>query len=253
MDEKITAEIKAITAGIVLVFSIVALCAINGALAWFAYSDSVDTGGMNVEIASKDKAEFSIECYKITDITLSGGTNYYHFEAVDAADRRMDDYSALSGKRQMLIKISIPDSVDYVKITANSSTSQYPVQDGVDIDKQTTLGLSPVIEMYVFDNLELDNGEYVVGEASLTNALTFTTFDSKDEPSFSSNIDLYGNSVQGVENIFIFVDYYEKSMDYVLTYINMLMMDDKHSDYEYKSGEIIPFVNDFTIYISTEE
>ena len=50
MDEKMKSEIKVITAGIVLVFSIVALFAINGALAWFAHNDTVEAEGMAVDV-----------------------------------------------------------------------------------------------------------------------------------------------------------------------------------------------------------
>jgi hypothetical protein len=52
VDEKAKSEIKVITTGIVLVFSLVALFAINGALAWFAHNDEVGANGMNVDVST---------------------------------------------------------------------------------------------------------------------------------------------------------------------------------------------------------
>ena len=254
MNIKAKAKAQFIIAGIALVFSIFALFVINNnGLAWFSENDKATATGMNISVVDPKGLVASVEYFNISDITLIGEINSYHFDTTPDDDANLGVYSVLSSKRQLLIKVTLSDNVDAVTINAASSSSRYPVYDGAVMNTKNSPGLSSVVQLCVINSLNAVNGEYVVTDSGMASGMKrFATINSDGTlDSYSQDIPLYSTASGADDNVlFIFVDYYEDSIDYVLSYINYLIMG---GDTDYQSGSEIPFNCDFTICFSTEE
>ena len=244
-----------------LFISLVACSGMNKSEAWFSKLREVSAEGMSISVSAPEN--YNIEYFQIKSISLSDEKNNYHFDASAPSDSgQLQTYSALSGERQLLIKISNLDSTNAVTISAQSSSQTYPVYDGAEISSQTPLGLSSVVKIYVLDSESVDlvDGEYVVYSDDLIDdekkdkAKTFasqnTGSNSENVPYLlDSNIELYSSPAGNSDSeLYIFIDYYEESMDCVLDYVNHLMMISNGTDY--KSGDEIQFTGDFIINIS---
>ena len=244
-----------------LFISLVAFSGMNKSAAWFANTKDVSAEGMSISISAPEN--YNIEYFQIKSISLSDEKNNYHFDASAPSDSgKLQTYSALSGERQLLVKISGLNPENALTLSAQSSSQTYPVYDGAEISSQTPLGLSSVVKIYVLDSESVDlvDGEYVVYSSALIDdeekdkAKTFASpnTDSNSESGpylLDSNIELYSSPAGNSDSVlYIFIDYYEESMDCVLDYVNHLMMISNGTDY--KSGDEIQFTGDFIINIS---
>ena len=248
MDEKMKFEIKVITAGIVLVFSIVALFAINGALAWFASNDEVGANGMAVEIKGGGVFE-SVKYYRVTDTAIethSDGSKhdvYYFSTSPDelASDGRSDfttpvnmhPYSDLGGSCQILIEVTTKTQ-DPVSLAVVSPTTQYIGNVIAAATASSNFNISPVglpltsvVKYAVIDDVENDsaNQSLIVHEHEIyDHERSFVSFDSNDNAVFA-NPEPNGFTVTPDANckFYILIDYEvtavedinAKIMDYV--------------------------------------
>lgn len=240
-----------------LFISLVAFSGMNKSAAWFSSVKEVSAEGMSISVSAPETYE--VDYFQITSISLSDGENNYHFDAsAPSGNGKLQTYSALSGERQLLIKISELDLANAITLSAKSSSQTYPVYNGAEISKDTPLGLSSVVKIYILDSdsVDLVDGEYVVYSDDLTddNAKTFASPNTGNNSAnvpylLDSDIELYSSSTGNSDSeLYIFIDYYEESMDCVLNYVNNLMMTPGGTDY--KSGDEVQFIGDFIIDIS---
>ena len=260
MNEKTLAELRTIFTGLVLVFSVVALLTINGTLAWFASQDEVSAEGMSVAIAEQSNAVKDVVFYKIESIGVTNGNNAYYFSPVAADSGELGQYSSLTSTRQLLIKIVLDDSVERVTLTANIPAEAYAVGDGVIVNKNSELPLSSVVEMQVLNDRSIAgneaNGYVVYDNDELGEPSRFVSF-SGGNPVVSKSVELYATADGDDNAIFIFVDYYEESMEYIIAFVNDAILS-RPSDYvpsadDLKIGDSFNFICDFTIYVDDAE
>ena len=182
MDEKAKSEIKVITTGIVLVFSIVALFAINGALAWFAHNDEVGANGMNVDVSTSANLVIGKTEASLTDPELQF---FVSFEGEEVSDMIAVTHDPLIPDTYLKHIVS-PHAVDH--LTGN-------VKDGMTLE----------FEAVPADGNGLYFVDYTVYIASAFKPLTVSSLVAtivppdpidKDHPYFNAaSIDFYLDSV----------------------------------------------------------
>ena len=236
-----------------LFISLMAFAGMNKSAAWFASVKEVTGEGMSVSVEAPESYISEVEYFTIERITLSEGKNNYHFDMnAPAPSGTLGTYSALSGERQLLVKITLPDSVDRVSLIAQSASQRYPVYNGAKITKDTPVGLSSVVKIHVLDGNHIDetDGEYVVYGSDLDDPKSFATVSSDgNSVTYSQNIDLYSTPNGNNDNeLYIFIDYDEESMDLLLNYVNNLIMSGLT---DYVSGDVVSFVGDFVIHVDS--
>lgn len=237
-----------------LVLSMFAMLLLNGSTAWFAENDRVLADGMQVKVNSPTKLVESVQYFPISSIALSGNYNIYTFsvddEIKEPGKRKLGVFSTLEAERQLLIKINLADGVNSVKISAESEADSYIIQNQNTVINTNGNSLSSVIEFYCISDIEEENRNYIISGEDI--AASVTRF-AEEQPGeipfvFSDEIDLYSTDEGEDDNsIFIILDYYELSVEYVTEHVNRLITD-KSTDIE--SGKNVEFVCDFKIVVS---
>lgn len=260
MNKTVSSRVTLILFGLVLAVSIFALGMLgNKGLGWFADNDEVDAAGMSVSVNAVPGTVIKVDYYEISSIALSGGENIYTFSKTpiaDVADRHLKEYSPIVAERQMLVKITLADTLDAATVRAVTDTTDYVIEDQDDPEvNQANNPLSSVIAFYALSDVQETSEGYVVSSENFQNhtAAHFVTVgeqDGKTQVSFDDNDILIYQTPEGdTDNtIFIMLDYYEESIGYVLSVVNHLMMVNGKTDIQ--PGENVQFVCDFEIVVS---
>lgn len=209
-----------------LVLSIIALMLLNTSTAWFASNDTVDAMGMTVSVRDPGKIVGDVTFYNISEITLSENKkNNYTFEIDNITTTpKLDTFSALVALRQILIRIELTGEVDQVDVKAVTTSQGYIGATPSSI-KQTDNPLSSVVAIYSASDLELTEGNsYVLlGDEVEVNVKHFVTKSGAtfaDGTNFTDTVNVYSTSDDGDSAIYIMLDYYEDSLEYILKLIN---------------------------------
>ena len=259
MKTVLESKIRIIFATLLIILTSVAFLLMNGSVAWFADNDEVDAAGMSVSVNAVPGTVIEVNYYEISSIALSGGENIYTFSKTpiaDVADRHLKEYSPIVAERQMLVKITLADTLDAATVRAVTDTTDYVIEDQDDPEvNQANNPLSSVIAFYALSDVQETSAGYVVSSENFQNhtATHFVTVeeqDGKTQASFDDNDILIYETPEGdTDNtIFIMLDYYEASIGYVLSVVNHLMMIGGKTDIQ--PGENVQFVCDFEIVVS---
>ena len=259
MKAVLESKIRIIFATLLIVLTSVALFIMNGSVAWLADNDEVDANNMSVSVNAEPGTVIEVDYYEISSIALSGGENIYTFSKTpiaNVADRHLKEYSPIVGERQMLVKITLADTLDAATVRAVTDTTDYVIEDQDDPEvNQANNPLSSVIAFYALSDVQETSEGYVVSSENFQNhtATHFVTVgeqDGKTQASFDDNDILIYETPEGdTDNtIFIMLDYYEESIGYVLSVVNHLMMIGGKTDIQ--AGENVQFICDFEIVVS---
>lgn len=258
MSKIANAKIGMAVTALALMLSIFVLCVLNGSTAWFADNNEVSASNMPVSITEGSSAVEKVEYFPISSITLSGEYNNYNFSSTpitDAAQIQLGTFSSLSAERQLLIKITLSSDVKSVKITAKSAAESYIIQDSSTLIYKDNNSLSSVVEFYAVSDLELQTIEgescYVVQGQQISDSpsrfSTLTTENGTMTPEFTPSVDIYQTPDSEEDSaIYILVDYYEMSMEYVSDHVNHIM---SSGSTDIIAGENINFACDFEIWV----
>lgn len=234
MSVKSEARTRLIIAGIVLVFSIVALFAINGGLAWFADSDNVSANNMQVSIAGSDQITADLISYGVLAIDSANGVYTYNLQE-EILDLPVND----------------PAGIGY-----DIYLQALVVRINVHVTEATTLTLSVDTERDIsLENINwfsnVTSYSYAVAAASGNNetanvqkaaaSQSFVTFPSgSTTPEHSSTITLASDITVTPENPYIYV-VIEYNQDFI-NYINAYLMDKQDKVVRYSNDNDIKFV-----------
>jgi hypothetical protein len=227
---------------------------LNGSVAWFAENKEVDAENMTVRVSSPSKLVMSVEYFPISEISLSGNQNIYTFSKTPLGEdenKCLGTYSTLVAQRQLLIKINLNPGVADAKLVAKSSTDSYIIKDRNTVINKDGNPLSSVVEFYAIDDVTVTNDGYVItGDHIIDPIARFSDVDTSNgnnSVSFSPEVDIVSAPVgETNKSLYIMVDYYEKSLDYVMDHISNLMIDNST---DIISGDTVNFVCDFEIHV----
>ena len=242
-----------------LALSIAAFVLMNGSVAWFADNDEVDASNMSVSVKTDSDAGLVVDYYEISSIALSEGKNIYTFSKTpitNVTDRHLKEYSHVVAERQMLIKITLPDTMSGATVRAVTDTTDYVIEDQNDPEvNKADNPLSSVIAFYALSGVDETDGGYVVSinnseNDTVAHFVTITEDEGKRQASFDNSDILIYETPEGNtdKTIFIMLDYYEASIGYVLSVVNHLMMIGGKTDIQ--AGDNVEFVCDFDIVVS---
>lgn len=238
-----------------LILSIFALILLNGSTAWFAESERVTADGMHIKVSSPNNLVESVQYFPISSITLSGNYNIYTFsledEITDTTQIKLGTFSTLESERQLLIKINLSQEVDSVIVSAEAEAESYIIEAEDTVINMKGNPLSSVIEFYCVSDVEEENGCYVISGEDIVDSVTRFAEKANGETPFDFNNkkELYSTAVGDSDNfIFIILDYYKLSADYITNHVNGLIMD-KLTDVT--AGQNVEFVCDFVIVVSS--
>ena len=243
--------------GLVLTLSIFAMGVLgNEGLGWFASNDRVTADDMGISVNATFDIVKSVEYFKIDSISLEDASNIYTFKkALTNKDEIiLDTFSTLVAERQILIKITLQDGVSAVKVTAESSATEYIADETHDIKKENN-SLSSVVELYSIPGSAVDTsgGAYVISSESFQSDARFASVDISGInaiTSFTQYISVY-ETENGKDDdvIYIIVDYYEDAAEHVMETAGTLELNGElvFGDTEDK---ILRFTPDFTISVA---
>ena len=237
-----------------LILSIFAYMLLNGSVAWFAENKDVDAENMTVRVSSPSKLVMSVEYFPISEISLSGNQNIYTFSKTPLGEdenKCLGTYSTLVAERQLLIKINLNPGVTDARIVASSFADSYLIQDRNTIINKEGNPLSSVVEFYAIDDVTITSEGYVItGDHIVDPIARFSDVDpsyGSIPVSFSPEVEIASVPIGDTDkSIYIMIDYYEKSLDYVMDHISNLMID---GSTDIVSGETVNFVCDFEILV----
>ena len=150
----------------------------------------------------------------------------------------------------MLIKINLKQGVTGARVIAESRNTSYIIKDKSTVINKNGNPLSSVVEFYSIANVDKNGkGEYVISGSDIKGSVKrFSDIDSSYgviPASFSPEIEVYSTPNGNTDNsIFIIVDYYEESLEYVLDFVSGLIADQKT---DVVAGETVNFVCDFEL------
>lgn len=265
MKKIASARLSVIISSAVLLLSVFALFSMNGSVAWFADNNEVSGNNMSITITDTEGVVEKVEFFKIHSIKTSVTDddeihNVYNFSSTpisDPNDIKLETFSSLKATRQLLIKITLVSELGYMRIVANSSADSYIIPNSSTVIYADNNSLSSVVELAVVNDVTLVNedGEevYAVVGDSLSESVkrfsSFTETDGEVTPSFSPTIDVYQTPTGETDReIYILVDYYEESMEYVTNYVNNMLMSG-NSGSDIVIGGNINFACDFEILV----
>lgn len=257
MKTNFSSKIGIIFITLFLLLSIFALLLLNESSAWFAENRDLDAENMKVQVKAPAQIVERVDYYRISSITLSGGDNIYTFSSTPIAEnenKSLGTFSTLVAERQLLIKITLNEGVTGAHVGAVSETDEY-IADAINerIMKEDN-PLSSVVEFYSISDLEQTSEGYVISSADISNTVArFVTLSESNGQmitSFDSDISIYSTAAEDHDHIiFIMVDYYEESVEFVMDTVNRLIMEGNGKT-DAVMGENIEFVSDFTITVS---
>ena len=255
LSKQLSAKLGIMFASLALILSIFAMLMQGGSVAWFAENDKATANGMAIEIDGPPDIIGDIEIFPIYSIALSGNEdqgnyNIYTFSATkieDPALMKLGVFSPLDAKRQILIRIPLAEGVSSVRVVAESTSSSYMVEDEETLIYKENNPLSSVVEFYAVSNVEKSGDYYVIPGQNADRFHRFASITEQEgevEASFSPTIDLYSTQSGDDDAVFIIVDYYEESINYVLDFVNALIMENKT---DVTAGDNLEFISDFKI------
>ena len=254
MKNHLEARISLIFISLVLILSIGALMLLNGSVAWFAENKDLDAHGMSVNVMSPDLIVDSVEYYPISSISLSGDHNVYTFSSVPIAENEkkvLGTFSTLVAERQLLVKINLKPGATGARVVGCSYADSYIIQNEDTVINKDGNSLSSVVDFYSISDVEKTSEGYVIsGESIKDSVARFSNVGGSygnTTASFSPEIDIYSTPQGQTDNaIFIIIDYYEDSVNYVMDHVSNLMID---GSTDVVSGETINFICDFEILV----
>lgn len=254
MKKRVEARVGIIFISLTLILSIFAFMLLNGSVAWFAENRDIDASNMSVQVKSPAQIIDSVEYYPISSISLSGNNNIYTFSSTpidESETKSLGTFSTLVAERQLLIKINLKAEATGARVIASSYADSYIVKNEDTIINKDGNSLSSVVEFYSIANVEETSEGYVISSGDIQDSVSrFSDIDAEYgsiPASFSAETDIYSTPTgQTDEAIFIIVDYYEESVEYVMDYVNNLIMD---SSTDVVAGEKINFICDFEILV----
>ena len=253
MKKRLDARLGIIFISLALILSILALILLNGSTAWFAENNDIVANNASINVNSPGKLIESVEYYPISSISLSGNNNIYTFSASQIPKdqpKMLGTFSALVANRQLLIKINLKAGVTGARVIAQSSGDTYIVKNKDTVINKNGNPLSSVVEFYSIANVDKnEDGEYVISGSDIKGSVKrFSDIDSSYgviPASFSPEIEVYSTPNGNTDNsIFIIVDYYEESLEYVLDFVSGLIADQKT---DVVAGATVNFVCDFEL------
>ena len=254
MKKMLDARLGIVFISLVLILSIFALMMLNGSAAWFAENKDVGANNMNVTVKSPAQIVDSVEYYPISSISLSGNNNIYTFSSTpidESENKSLGTFSTLVAERQLLIKINLKAEATGARVIASSYADSYIIENEDTVINKDGNSLSSVVEFYSIANVEQTSEGYVISSGDIQDSVSrFSDIDKSYgsiPASFSPETDIYSTPTdQTDKSIFIIVDYYEESVEYVIDHINNLMMDGAT---DVVAGEKINFICDFEILV----
>ena len=253
MNNHLNEKIGLFLISFVLILSLLALMIFNNGVAWFAENNDVDANNASINVNSPGKLIESVEYYPISSISLSGNNNIYTFSASQIPKdqpKMLGTFSALVANRQMLIKINLKQGVTGARVIAESRNTSYIVKNKDTVINKNGNPLSSVVEFYSISNVTetQDEGYVISGNDIKGSVKRFSDIDSsygQIPASFSPEIEVYSTPTGNIDNsIFIIVDYYEESLEYVMDFVSGLIADQKT---DVVAGETVNFVCDFEL------
>lgn len=237
-----------------LILSLFAFSLLNGSTAWFAENKELDANNMSVQVKSLSGIVDSFEYYPISSISLSESNNIYTFSSAKIPEnevKSLGTFSTLVAERQLLVKINLKAGVTGARVVASSYADSYVIKDADTIINKNGNSLSSVVEFYSIANVAETNEGYVISSESIQSSVArFSDIDSEYgsiPASFSPEVDIYSTPAGQTDNaIFIVIDYYEKSIEYVMDHVSNLMID---GSTDVVPGEQINFICDFEIVV----
>lgn len=254
MKKHIDARIGIIFISLTLILSIFALLLLNGSVAWFAENKDLDVYNMTVSVKSPTQIVESVEYYPISSVSLSGDNNIYTFSSTPIAEnenKALGTFSTLIAERQLLVKINLKPEITGARVVADSYADSYMIENEDTVINKDGNSLSSVVEFYSIPDVAKTSEGYVISGESIKDTVTrFSDVSGsygKITASFSSEIDIYSTPQGQTDNaIFIVIDYYEDSLNYVMDHVSNLMID---GSTDVVSGEKINFICDFEILV----
>ena len=228
----IQSRVGVISVAFTLIISILALLLLNGGVAWFSNNSDVSAGDMSIKLNSNNGVVAKLEFFAISSVTLSGGDNIYAFSDTpmdENAIKALGTYSTIGAERQLLIKITLKPGITTANISATSTSSLHIVENKSYTPKQNGNPLSSVVEIYKVENISLGGGLYTVSSANIGTAKRFANMTEREEKpyaDFSPTISFGTVAADSQNAIYLMVDYYAESMEYLLAYVRGLMLND---------------------------
>lgn len=241
---------------IFLILSLVAFSFLNGSTAWFAENKSVSANDMGVEVKDLQRLIKSVDYYPISSITLSGSDNIYTFSSdpiPEGTAKTLGTFSTLIAERQLLVKITLHDGVTGAHVGAVTETDGY-IADSINskISKEGN-PLSSVVEFYSVTDVAQSSEGYVISSGDIADSVkrfvTLSEYEGEIISSFDTEISLYSTAENDHDHVvFIMIDYYEQSVEYVMDTVNRLIMEGEGKT-DAVLGENIEFVCDFKFFV----
>ncbi len=244
MDKKIfIAKLATVFSVFVLFLSIFGFVSLNNSAAWFSNNKEVNAGGISVKMEDPNKLVGTLYFYDIGTIILEEeqngqetvSYNKYVFKQ-ESAKKELGLLSVIEPTRQLLIRLDLKEGVDSVVITGETSLTDYPSEFTPAENPASTVVQFQVLTDVVMQELTEEewnalsdahkadgnkNG-YVISSQDLGTATHFATInEDKKTFAFESSIDIYETPDNAsVNSVFILVDYYEPSTEYILNLAN---------------------------------
>ncbi len=221
----ILAKISTVFAVFMLCLSIFAFVSLqNRGVAWFSANKKTDASGMTVKLDDSMNIVKTVEYYKIDAIVLQENSegeiyNEYVFKE-KVASPTLSVLSAIEPNRQILIKIELKEGVDRVTLKGQSHISTYPTS----FSKEDN-SASSIIQFQVITDIQMnENNTYVLSSLELQPSTHFTTVETENgsvQIEFQKEIEIYQTPMGETDDyIYIVVDYYEPSTEYILMRAN---------------------------------
>ena len=241
--------------GLVLALSIFALGILgNEGLGWFASNDRTEANNMSISVDGDFGVVKSVEYFSISSISLDGSNNIYIFKDLLSEDepKSLGQFSTLVAERQILVRITLHDSVGRVQISANSSASEY-IADATPSITRDNNSLSSVVELYSISGEFVDYTEngYVISSENFqgdSSRFSSVTIDDTVHVDFKKDIPVYETQSGVDENsVYIIIDYYEDAAKHVMDVAAELIADGSITFDENDDDQIITFAPDFKL------
>lgn len=242
--------------GLVLTLSIFAMGVLgNEGLGWFASNDKVTANDMSISVDGDFGIVKNVEYFSISSVSIEGVNNIYTFKDQLSKDgpKSLGQFSTLVAERQILIKITLHDGVERVRVGASSSASEYIADSTPSITRDDN-SLSSIVELYSVSGelvSSTDNG-YVISSGNFQGGpsrFASVTLDGAEATvDFRQDIPVYETENGLDENaVYIIVDYYELAAEHVMEVAAGLIADREITFDENDEDQIITFAPDFKI------
>ncbi len=204
-----------------LIFSIIALCSLNGSFAWFSNSRTVDANGMSIASSAPPQKDVVVEWYQVESVSFETEedgsiTETYKFAENSVDAPMLGTYTVIEPKRQVLMKLTGRNGEYINRIEINSSVSEYVMPDLSNSGAEASNSMSAVVQFRPVA-LKNSNDNEVVVDKNSSQPIRFASLTPVESGVMTTEFTPKLEIVPPVASteVYILIDYYEDSAKYI--------------------------------------